>query len=75
MDVEENKKLLLEQVVFTTEKPIYSGGQNCGIKNNSIIGKSEDLGIEIKCNYHRSDIKNKEFILNSFKLIINDLIK
>lgn len=51
------------------------GGQHCGTEFIPTIIKSEILGIEISVNTYRQNIKNLEYGLMIFDLIIDDLVK
>jgi len=75
MDVQERIQKLKEQLVITVVKPVYSGGQTCGIQPNKVVGIHEDLGIKIEIEVHRSTLKNKELVQTIFDLIFMELIK
>lgn len=73
--VKEFRQKVFEQVEFFPEKKKESGGQHCGILNVNMVAKHEDLGIEFKCNYFRSQQKNKEFLEGLVKNAIEILVK
>lgn len=76
MDKVDNiRKQVFDQVEFFPEKKKESGGQHCGMLNVNMVAKHEDLGIEIKCSYHRSQHKNKEVLEELMKNAIAILIK
>lgn len=72
--LEDIKKLKDQFKVFIeSEKP--TGGQSCGIIPNTIIGKHEELKIEIKIGTYRQQYKNRALLQTIFDLIFDDLVK
>lgn len=63
-----------EQFEINCEPHKY-GGQMCGIMPSTMIGKHEDLGIEIRIKHYRSNHKNKELLQTVFDLIFDELVK
>ena len=55
-------------IEYKVEDSRIPGGQSCGIRLSTMIGKEEDLSIEIKCGYFKSQHKNREFIKELFKI-------
>jgi hypothetical protein len=76
MDLKEIKKEIKNKIIISKEESkIKTGGQSCGIEKLGTILKSEELEIEIKINFFRSQHQNKEYGLILFDLIIDDLVK
>jgi len=61
------------KVTYKVEDNRPTGGQSCGKIPTTIIGEIEDLGIEMKCSYHKSQYKNRELIEEAFKYIVEKL--
>lgn len=75
MTTEELKAAIKANVKWDTERPPVTGGQQCGIRTYPTILRSEELDLEIKVGYHRSQIKNKELTYTLFELALDELVK
>ena len=73
--LEEAKKELMSQVVYSIGQSKRLGGQHVGIEHLPIIAKHEELEIEISIGYFNQNYKNKEFARLLMELAIDDLIK
>lgn len=74
MTKEEIKKTVINNAkIFATPQPI--GGQQCGVMTRECNLISEDLSLEIKFSYHRSQLKNKEMLKTILELVVDQLIR
>jgi len=73
--LEERIKELKDQFEISVESPKYTGGQQCGVHPSTVVGKHEDLGIEIRIKLHRSNHKNRESLQTVFDLIFDELVR
>jgi hypothetical protein len=56
---------------FETVEPKTPGGQTCGIPVYKQRMYSEDLGLTIETDYHKSSLKNRQLMLKIFDSIID----
>jgi protein subunit release factor A len=75
LELKEVKQKIRDNVKISTRDIQPKGGQHCGIIQNPIVLKSEDLNLEIVIGYHRSQHKNKDLALLLFELTIDELVK
>nr|DAI89569.1 MAG TPA: hypothetical protein [Caudoviricetes sp.] len=73
--LEERIQELKQQFQIAVEPHKYTGGQQCGIMPSTVVGKHEDLGIEIRIKAHRSNHENRELLQTVFDLIFDELVK
>lgn len=73
--LEERIQELKQQFEISVEPHRYTGGQLCGIIPSTIVGKHEELGIEIRIKAHRQNYKNKELLQTVFDLIFDEIVK
>lgn len=74
MDINSKKAIRdgIKLSIGASKRPV--GGQSCGLERFPVVLKSEDLEIEISVGYFKSNIKNREYGMMLFDLIIDDLI-
>ena len=73
--IEKYKQEIRQNIKWKVENPTKLGGQQCGTPLRPVILESEELNIEIKIGYYRSNYQNKELALTLFDLTLDDLIK
>lgn len=73
--LEEIKQEIRDKIKVSIENPSYSGGQTCGVMPSKIILISEDLDLEIRVGYNRSQLKNRDLAIILFELTLDELIK
>lgn len=74
-DLERRILELKNQFEISVEPHKYTGGQMCGIMPNTVVGKHEELGIEIKLKCFRQNHKNMELLKTIYDLIFDELVK
>lgn len=74
-ELEHRIKELKDQFKISVEPHKYTGGQMCGIMPSTVIGKHNELGIEIRIKTHRNNHKNRELLQIVFDLIFDEIVK
>jgi protein subunit release factor B len=69
------KQIIRDRVTITTVQPSANGGQTIGRLSSKLRLESEDLGLLIEFDYHRSQIKNRDAMMLLFELMLDDLVK
>lgn len=74
-EVQDRILQLKNQFEISVEPHKYTGGQTCGIIPSIIVGKHEELGIEIKIKCFNQQNKKQDLLKLVFDLIFDELIK
>lgn len=75
MDINEIKQQYRDSVKIELKNPYSSGGQTCGLPTYTTVLTSEELGLKIELNHFRSQLKNKQYSLLLFELLLDELVK
>ena len=71
-----NREQIKENVDMRLAEPPKLGGQSTGvIPRRPVILKSEELDLEIRFGYNRSQLKNKEMAYKLFESVLNEIFE
>ena len=71
-EIKESVRKNIKKIPYKEPNP---GGQSCGVIYAGIRLYSEEIGIEIMVETHRSQLKNYDYAMMLMNLVIDDQIK
>ena len=73
--IEELKEIIRKNISVKLHDTTVVGGQSCGLMPRTVVLKSEELSLEIIFGHNRSQLKNKEFVVDLFEVALDKIIK
>jgi protein subunit release factor B len=74
MKLSEIKQKIRNNIKFSTGRLKTSGGQGIAIGEVDVTLESEDLALKITIGYFRNQLKNKEFAIKLFEIVLYEFI-